>query len=486
VDSVDQSSLPKLGAIILLAAGEGTRMKSKKPKVLHEIAGRTLLHHVLAATSGLATNEKIVVVGSGKEEVENHLAQITGPNENLKIALQSRRLGTGDAVSSALAVTDVEGAVLILAGDTPLLSAETLADFYRDFVERGLDLSLLTVEASDPFGYGRVLRDSNDNLIGVREEKDASERERQIKEINTGVYCVNSTYLTNALEQLSPNNAQGEYYLTDIISLIRSIGGEVGAYCAFDEDEFLGVNDRSALALVTEVFHERRNQDLMANGVTLIDPTTTWIDQEAIIESDVEIWPGTFIHGQSTIRSGAVIGPRSVIKDSLVESGAYIRESEISGAKIGAGATVGPYSYIRPGVTLEAGAKIGAYVEVKNSRIGAGAKVPHLSYVGDAEIGEGTNIGAATIFVNYDGEEKHQTKVGKHARIGSDTMLVAPVEVGDGAYTAAGSVITENVPAGAIAVARAHQKNILGWVFRKRAGSKSAQAAKEAGAAETS
>ncbi len=478
----------QISTVIVLAAGDGKRMKSSLPKVLHEIAGRTLLHHVLEATSDLNVENRVVVVGAGREKVEDHLNQLKDKNlvsGKISSVFQEQRKGTGNAVSIAMDAGNFSGNIMILAGDTPLITKQTLLDFYQDFLDNELDLSVLTVEISDPYGYGRIIRDGKGELLGIREELDASEREKSINEINTGIYCVGSVFLSQALSELRPQNAQGEYYLTDIISLVKSLGGTIGAYCSHDEDEFLGVNDQEQLSLVREIFHERKNQDLMADGVTIIDPTTTWIDSDSEIESGVEIWPGSFIHGKSLIKSGAIIGPRAVIKNSLIESGAKVRESEVNDSEVGENANVGPYSYLRAGTKLAANGKIGAYVETKNAQIGEGSKVPHLTYVGDAQIGKGTNIGAATIFVNYDGEEKHQTVVGDQVRIGSDTMLVAPVTVADGAYTAAGSVITEDVPAGAIGVARARQRNVLGWVFRKRAGSESAKAAKAAGGPES-
>ena len=318
----------------------------------------------------------------------------------------------------------------------------------------------------------------------IIEERDASEEVKNIDEINTGVYLFDIATLRENISKLKSNNSQNELYLTDVVAEIKKAKGKAEAILSLDFTETLGINDRSQLAESAALMRDRINDQHMRNGVTIVDPTTTWIDSTVVISNDVTIYPGTWLRGKTSIESGAVIGPRSTLADVKVGAGASIVESQVSESEVGSGSSVGPFSFIRPGTKLAANTKVGAYVEVKKSIIGEGSKVPHLSYVGDAEIGEGTNIGAATIFVNYDGVEKHQTIVGNHVRVGSDTMLVAPVKIGDGAYTAAGSVITEDVPAGAIGVARGKQRNVLGWVLRRRAGTKSAEAAKSAGATE--
>ena len=459
-----------------MAAGEGTRMKSHTPKVLHSISGRTLLGHVLHALESIEPNNVRVVVGSGREQVEAHLAEIA---PDAIAVFQAERNGTGHAVQVALNGVNESGNVLILAGDTPMLSGETLKEFVEAHNAGGYTASVLTAEQPDPTGYGRIIRDNQNLLLKIVEEKDATDDEKVIFEINSGVYIFDFAALTGAIAKLKSNNAQGELYLTDAIEIIRKEGGKVAPILCEDFTETLGVNDRVQLAEAAAILRDRVNERHMRNGVTILDPATTWIDDTVTIAPDVTILPGCAIFGSTAIASNALIGPRTTLQDCAVNCCATVKESNCTGSEIGEHATVGPFSYLRAGTVLANETKAGAFVEIKNSQIGNGSKVPHLSYVGDATIGEGTNIGAATIFVNYDGVEKHRTEIGDHVRIGSDTMLVAPVTVGDGAYTAAGSVITEDVPAGAIGVGRAKQRNVLGWVMRKRVGSKSAKAAEQ-------
>ena len=461
----------------MLAAGEGTRMKSQTPKVLHSISGRSLLGHVLHSLESIEPKEVRVVVGSGREAVETHLAEIA---PDALAIFQAERNGTGHAVQIALKGVESTGSVMILAGDTPLLSGATLKEFSDAHSSGGYSASVLTAELPDPTGYGRIIRGDDGLLFRIVEEKDADEDQKMIFEINSGVYIFESEALVNAIKSLQSNNAQGELYLTDAIEIIRKNGGKIAPVLCEDFTETLGVNDRIQLAEAAALMRDRVNERHMRNGVTILDPATTWIDDTATIAPDVLILPGSSIFGSTAIASGAVIGPRTILEDCAVNTGATIKESNCIGSEIGANANVGPYTYLRSGTVLADESKAGAFVEIKNSQIGSGSKVPHLSYVGDATIGEGSNIGAATIFVNYDGVDKHRTEIGDHVRIGSDTMLVAPVTVGDGAYTAAGSVITEDVPAGAIGVGRAKQRNVLGWVLRKRPGTKSAKAAERA------
>ena len=452
-------------------------MKSQTPKVLHSIAGRSLLGHVLHALESVNPNTVRVVVGSGREEVESHLSQIA---PDAITVFQAERNGTGHAVQVALDGVNESGNVLILAGDTPMLSGQTLKEFVTAHNSGGYTASVLTAEQPDPTGYGRIIRDDQNLLLKIVEEKDATEDEKIIFEINSGVYIFDFQALIGAIAKLKSNNAQGELYLTDAIEIIRKDGGKVAPILCEDFTETLGVNDRVQLAEAAAILRDRVNERHMRNGVTILDPATTWIDDTVTIASDVTILPGCAIYGSTAIASHAVIGPRTTLKDCAVNCCAAITESNCTGSEIGESATVGPFTFLRAGTVLANESKAGAFVEIKNSQIGAGSKVPHLSYVGDATIGEGTNIGAATIFVNYDGVDKHRTEIGDHVRIGSDTMLVAPVTVGDGAYTAAGSVITEDVPAGAIGVGRSKQRNVLGWVMRKRSGTKSARAAEQA------
>jgi len=460
--------------VIILAAGDGTRMKSRTAKVLHPVAGRSLLGHVLAAVNHLDPSQIRVVVGSNRESVEAHIAEISP----LAITVfQEKRGGTGHATQLALAGSVPQGTVLVLAGDTPMLTGASLASFLDAHTDGNFAASVLTAEHPDPTGYGRIIRDDSDELLRIVEERDASEDERFIVEINSGVYAFDGAKLTDAIKQITNSNSQGELYLTDVIGILKNSGESIAAILLDDFTEILGVNDRTQLAESAALLRDRINEHWMREGVTIIDPTTTWIDATATIASDVTLHPGSAILGLTTIATGAVIGPRTTLTDCVVKEGAAILESIATDSEIGEGATVGPFTYLRSGTVLGDSSKAGAFVEIKNTTVGTGSKVPHLSYVGDATIGEGTNIGAATIFVNYDGVDKHHTTVGDHVRIGSDTMLVAPITIGDGAYTAAGSVITEDVPAGAIGVGRAKQRNVLGWVMRKRAGSKSALAA---------
>ena len=466
-----------LETVVILAAGEGTRMKSQTPKVLHEIAGRSLLGHVIAACQSLQPKHLRVVVGSGREKVEAHLATIA---PEVTTVFQEHRGGTGHAAQLALADLTPKGTILILAGDTPMLTGESLAALLEGHHAGGFTASVLTAEHPEPTGYGRIIRGDDGSLLRIVEEKDADEFEKAIEEINSGVYAFDAVKLASAIGKLRNDNAQGELYLTDVIEILRNDGGKIAAVCIEDFTETLGVNDRVQLAEAEALLRDRINEKLMRSGVTIVDPTTTWVSADSVIAQDVTLLPGTVIGGRTTIATGAIIGPRSYLVDCIIAEGAEVKESHATSAAIGANASVGPFTYLRPGTKLAANTRAGAFVEMKNVTLGEGSKVPHLSYVGDATIGAGSNIGAATIFVNYDGVEKHQTTVGDHVRIGSDSMLVAPVTIGDGAYTAAGSVITEDVPAGAMGVGRARQRNVIGWVLRKRPGTKSAEAAASA------
>ncbi len=460
--------------VIILAAGDGTRMKSSQAKVLHSVAGRSLLGHVLAAVAHLNPAQIRVVVGANRAGVEAHIAEIAPSATTI---YQEKRGGTGHATQLALAGNTPHGTVLVLAGDTPMLTGQSLAAFLDAHSAGKFAASVLTAEHPDPSGYGRIIRDASDELLRIVEERDASEDEKFIFEINSGVYAFDGAKLAGAIGQITDSNSQGELYLTDAIGILKNAGESIAAIMLEDFTEILGVNDRVQLAESAALLRDRINDHWMREGVTIIDPTTTWIDATATLAKDVTLHPGSAILGLTTIASGAVIGPRTTLTNCVVKEGATVLESIATDTVIGEASTVGPFTYLRSGTVLGDSTKAGAFVEMKNSTLGTGSKVPHLSYVGDATIGEGSNIGAATIFVNYDGVEKHHTTVGDHVRIGSDTMLVAPVSIGDGAYTAAGSVITEDVPAGAIGVGRAKQRNVLDWVLRKRAGSKSAQAA---------
>ena len=466
---------------ILLAAGEGTRMKSSLPKVLHQVLGKSLLHRTVAALPA-ELSHLVVVVGAGSEAVSAALASIAPDAQTI---FQATRGGTGHATRLAMSVLEKlenfssDDRVLVLGSDTALLRPESIQKFIDD--AGNCDAAVLTANVPNPFGYGRIVRNKSQEFISIVEEKDANLEEKQIFEVNSGIYLFKKSALISSLSKLSTSNAQSEEYLTDAISILKNMNSDVKAFVIDDFREILGINDRVQLSECGAILRDRVNEDLMKQGVTIIDPASTWIEEAVVIAPDVTILPGCTISGKTSIATGAIIGPRTTLVDCVVGEKSVVRESTCEGAVIGTSATVGPYSYLRPGTILGQGAKAGAFVEIKNSEIGPDSKVPHLSYVGDATIGTGSNIGAATVFVNYDGIEKHQTVVGDHVRIGSDTMLVAPVSIGDGAYTAAGSVITEDVPAGAMGVGRARQRNILDWVLRKRPGSRSAEAAKKQG-----
>ena len=448
-------------------------MKSTLPKVLHRVAGRSLLGHVLSSAESLNAANTIIVVGHGRELVAEELAAIA---PTATTAVQTEQNGTGHAVAVALdsAPSVTGGSVLVLAGDTPLLTSDDLRNLIA--AHDGAGATILTARLANPFGYGRIVRDTDATVSAIVEERDATDSQRAIDEVNSGVYVFDLELLRDALTKIGTSNSQGEQYLTDVIGVLRDAGHVVRAV-ETAEAHILGVNDRRQLAAAGAVLRERINDSWMLAGVTMTDPTSVWIDSTVTVEPDAVILPNVLLTGSTTIAAGAHIGPDSSLNNTAVGPNASVVRTTATDAVIGSKATVGPYTYLRPGTVLEAGAKAGGFVEMKNAHLGEGAKVPHLSYVGDATIGEGTNIGAATVFVNYDGVAKHHTTIGSHVRVGSDSMLVAPITIGDGAYTAAGSVITDDVPAGAMAVARARQRNILDWVVRRRPGSKSAHAA---------
>jgi bifunctional UDP-N-acetylglucosamine pyrophosphorylase/glucosamine-1-phosphate N-acetyltransferase len=464
-------------AVVVLAAGEGTRMRSGTPKVLHGFAGRSLLGHALAACAPLGAEATLVVVGAGREAVTGHLAAVA---PDARPVVQAEQRGTGHAVRVALeSVPDLDGTVLVLPGDAPLLRAETLRGLVEAHQTSGAVATLLTSVLPDPTGYGRVVRGAGGQVERVVEHRDASDAEREIGEVGTSVYAFEAGPLRDALGRLSTANAQGEEYLTDVVGLAVEAGLPVGAVVA-PAEETAGVNDRVQLAAAHRALNDRLLTRWMRAGVTVVDPATTWVEVTVELEPDVTLHPATQLQGATRVERGAEVGPDCTLHDTVVAAGARVVRAHCDGAEVGPGATVGPFAYLRPGARLGPGAKVGTYVEVKASEIGAGAKVPHLSYVGDATIGAGSNVGAATVVVNYDGVDKHRTTVGEQVRIGSDTMLVAPVTVGDGAYTAAGSVITEDVPPGALAVGRARQRNVEGWVARRRPGTPAAEAAEAA------
>ena len=464
---------------IVLAAGAGTRMKSARAKVLHQIAGRSMLEHALVAVAGAGVHTTVAVVGHDREQVSE---AITAHDPAIVQAVQEQQNGTGHAVHVALESLDSppEGTVIVTYADVPLLSAQTLSELLVDHRAAGHTVTILTAEVDDPTGYGRILRGEDGAVTAIREHKDASDDELGVREINSGILVVDGQFLTAAVASLESDNAQGELYLTDIVGKAVAEGLPVGAHVLEDVWQTEGVNDRAQLARLGAELNRRITAHWMSEGVTIVDPATTWIDSAVTIESDVTILPGTQLLGATVVAAGATIGPDTTLRNVEVGAGATVVRTHGSDAVIGDEATVGPYAYLRPGTELAARGKIGTFVEVKNSTIGEGAKVPHLSYVGDADIGEGANIGAGTIFANYDGVNKHRSTIGRHAKTSSNNTFVAPVTVGDGAFTGAGSTIREDVPPGALAVSAGRQRNIEGWVADKRPDTASDQAARAA------
>nr|WP_237522579.1 bifunctional UDP-N-acetylglucosamine diphosphorylase/glucosamine-1-phosphate N-acetyltransferase GlmU [Streptomyces sp. SID1328] len=455
-------------------------MKSATPKVLHQICGRSLVGHVLAASRELDPAELVVVVGHAREQVAAHLAEI---DPGVRTAVQEQQNGTGHAVRMALEELGgpVDGTVVVVCGDTPLLTADTLAALTGTHQADGNAVTVLTAEVPDATGYGRIVRDGASGAVtAIVEHKDATDEQRAIAEINSGVFAFDGRLLAEALKQVRTDNSQGEEYLTDVLGILRAAGHRVGASVAGDHREIAGINNRVQLSEARRTLNDRLLTAAMLDGVTVVDPATTWVDVTVGFGRDAVVHPGTQLTGATRIEEGAEVGPNSRLNDTVVGAGARVDNTVADGAVVGEGASVGPYAYLRPGTRLGVRSKVGTYVETKNASIGEGTKVPHLSYVGDATIGDFTNIGAASVFVNYDGESKHHTTVGSHCKTGSDNMFVAPVTVGDGAYTGAGSVITKDVPPGALAVARGQQRNIEGWVARKRPGSAAAKAAEAA------
>lgn len=469
-------------AVVVLAAGAGTRMKSATPKVMHRVLGLTLVEHVLRATRAVTPAVTACVVGHGRDRVEPHVLTV---EPAARIVVQEQQNGTGHAMRLALAALPNldAGSVMVLAGDSPLITGQTLAELAEAHAAAAASVTVLSSITPQPHGYGRIVRTPVGAVAAIVEQADADEPTAAINEVNSGVYVFDVESLRRHLAKLTASNAQGEEYLTDVVAAAVNAGETVIAHTG-DHTETLGINDRVQLAHAAQVLRDRINTAHMRAGVTIVDPASTWIEPDVVIAPDVVIEPGSHLAGSTGVATGAVIGPHTTLVGCEVGEGAHVRRTEATRARIGAGAEVGPFTYLRPGTVLGAGAKAGAYVEIKESVVGDGSKVPHLSYVGDATIGSDTNIGAATVFVNYDGVAKHRTVVGDSVRIGSDSMLVAPVTIGDGAYTAAGSVITEDVPPGSMAVGRARQRNILEWVLRKRAGSSSAAAAQRAQAQE--
>ncbi|MHA6796713.1 bifunctional UDP-N-acetylglucosamine diphosphorylase/glucosamine-1-phosphate N-acetyltransferase GlmU [Pseudonocardia bannensis] len=484
VASTDPNGTSRPAAAIVLAAGEGTRMRSAVPKVLHAIGGRSLLGHAVHAAAALDPEHLVVVVGHAREQVAGAAADL---GEELArpvlTAVQEQQLGTGDAVRAGLAAlpADVRGTVLVSCGDVPLLDTATLAALLAEHTAVGAAVTLLTTELDDPTGYGRILRSAG-TVTGIVEQKDADPDQRAITEVNSGVYAFDAGFLAAAIGRLDTENSQNELYLTDLVGIAAADGATVGAVRCPDEWLVRGVNDRVQLAETRAELNRRVLERWMLAGVTVIDPPSTWVDVQVQLGTDVVLHPGTQLHGATVIGTGAQVGPDTTLTDCEIGAGATVVRTHGSGAVIGTGSSVGPFAFLRPGARLGEDGKIGTFVEVKNADIGAGSKVPHLTYVGDASIGEMSNIGASSVFVNYDGVNKHRTVIGSHVRTGSDTMFIAPVSVGDGAYTGAGTVLRHDVPPGALAVSAGSQRTIEGWVRKNRPGTPAADAAEKADA----
>lgn len=474
-------------AVIVLAAGDGTRMKSSIAKVLHTIGGRSLVGHAVRAAVGTGTARVAVTVRAHRDLVAEH---VHGIYPGAVIADQDEVNGTGRAAECALEqLGDLTGTVLVTYGDVPLLSSRTLLELTQVHEAAHNSVTVLTAQLEDPTGYGRILRDADGDVEQIIEHKDALAAVQggdprdllAIREINSGIYAFDAATLRDCLTRVTTDNAQGEKYLTDVLALARQAGGRVAAHVVADRWQIEGVNDKRQLARLGRELNRRTVENLMTrDGAIVIDPETTWVDVGVDVGEDTVLHPGTQLHGATTIGAGCTIGPDTTLTDTEVRDGASVVRSQAQLAVIGENATVGPFSYLRPGTTLGAGGKIGGFVETKNAQIGDGAKVPHLSYCGDATLGEGVNIGAGTIFANYDGITKSHTDVGAHSFIGSNSVIVAPRTIGPGVYIAAGSAIVKDVQPGQLGVTRAQQRNIDGWVARRREGSASHRAAQQA------
>ena len=451
-------------AAIVLAAGAGTRMKSKKPKVAHKILGKPLVNWVLDAAAEADVDKTVVVVGHGREDVE---PLVEGKAE---IVVQPEQHGTADAIAVCKdAFAGFDGSILVLSGDCPLITPETLRQLVAERVQTQAACVFLTMDLSDPFGYGRVMRDESGNVLRIIEQKDATEAQRRITECNAGFYCFDAATLFKRLADVNSDNAQGEFYLTDVVELMQQAGEAVVGMMTEYPHECMGVNSRAQLAQATKLAQQRINSEHMANGVTMIDPDQVWIGPDVEIAADVEILPQVFLMGNTTVGEDSVIGPNTRLTDTVVGCGCTIDETVAIEVRIDNNVNCGPRAYLRPGTHMCDGSKAGTHVEIKKSVIGKGSKVPHLSYIGDTKMGEGVNIGAGSITCNYDGKHKSPTTIGDNAFIGSDTMMVAPVNIGDGVVIGAGSVIAKDVPADALGLTRPEQVTIEGWAAKRRA-----------------
>lgn len=448
--------------VVILAAGEGKRMKSKIPKVLHKVCGKEMVNQVISIMKKSDLNDINVVIGSGAEKVK-----IATEKMNVSYSFQEKQLGTGHALMCCKGfLENKEGLVAIFTGDAPLITSQTVEKLF-DFAENGkYQAAVLTSICDNPSGYGRIIRNSNGNVERIVEHKDCSEKELEVKEINSGMYAFEIESLLSALSDLQNDNAQNEYYLTDVIEILNKQGKKVGAF-DISFEETLGVNSRAQLAQADTILRKRINNRHMENGVTIIDPSSTYIGPDVVIESDTIVYPNNVIEGNTIIKEGCILYPNSRIVDSVIGNEVTVQSSVILESKIGENTTVGPFAYIRPETVIGSHARIGDFVEIKKSTIGNGTKVSHLTYIGDASVGEKCNFGCGTVVVNYDGVKKYKTIIGNNSFIGCNTNLVSPVEVKDNTYIAAGSTITNEVPDGALAIARARQVNIKGWVEKR-------------------
>jgi len=449
-------------AALILAAGEGKRMKSNTSKVLHKVAGKPVVEWVYESVKKAGIEDSILVVGHKADQVKEYM------KDRVKYAFQEKQLGTGHAVMQAEEfLAGKDGYVLVLYGDTPLITSQTISDTLKFHKENNNSATVITAELSDPTGYGRIVRDDKGNVLRIVEHKDANDEERSIKEVNSGMYCFTIKYLLEALKGLSNNNSQGEYYLTDTLEILINRGLKVGTIKVADSSEILGINDRVQLAEASEIMRRRILTKLMKSGVTIIDPASTYIDDGVEIGMDTIIYPGTILEKGTVIGENCIIGPNSRIVGATIGNNVEVNNSVVLESTVGDDTHVGPFAYMRPGSTVGRHVKIGDFVEIKNSNIGDETKISHLTYVGDADVGKNVNLGCGVVFVNYDGKKKNRTVVGDNAFIGCNVNLVSPVKVGEDAYIAAGSTITEEVPENSLAIARCRQTIKENWVINR-------------------
>lgn len=448
---------------IILAAGEGKRMKSKYSKVIHKIYGKPMIERVWDSVKTAGIGECIVIVGHRAEDVKNCMG------DRVKYAVQEKQLGTGHAVAQAEKAFDkLEGYTVVLCGDTPLIGSQTIKDAIDFHINKGYSATVITAEMDDPTGYGRIIRDIKGDVVKIVEHKDASNEEKLIKEINSGMYCFTTEHLFSALKQINNNNSQGEYYLTDTLEILIEKGLSVGAIKVSDSDEILGINSRAQLAEAHVIMNKKVIGRLLTDGVTIIDPNNTYVSVDAKVGRDTIIYPGTVIEGNTVIGEDCIIGPNTKILDSNIDNGTKVENSVVLQSKIGKNSCVGPFAYLRPNSSVGGDVKIGDFVEIKNSTVGDGTKISHLTYVGDAEVGKNVNLGCGTVIVNYDGKEKHKTTIEDNVFVGCNSNLISPVTLKENCYIAAGSTITDEVPKNSLAIARSRQENKIDWVLKRR------------------